>query len=259
MKDIQKQNGINKMDINKVGVSDVCYPIDVLDKQSKKQGTTASINMYVDLPSQFRGTHMSRFIEVLNQHHGEITIRNSGKILQEIATSLEAKCAHMELTFKYFIEKIAPISQAKSLMGYECCFMAAHERDGDDDFILQVKVPVMNLCPCSKEISDTAAHNQRGEVSVQLRFDDFVWIEDVVEIVEQSASSELYSLLKREDEKYVSEKAYDNPRFVEDIVRIIADKFMRDDRITWFSVRSKNYESIHNHNAYALIEKDKRK
>jgi GTP cyclohydrolase IB len=258
LKDVQKENGINKIDINKVGVSDLCYPIEVLDKLSNKQGTTASINMYVDLPSHFRGTHMSRFIEILNQHHGEITIRNIGEILQEIATSLEAKCAHMELTFMYFIEKVAPVSQAKSLMGYECSFIAAHDRDGDDDFVLHVKVPVMNLCPCSKEISDTAAHNQRGEVSVQLRFNDFVWIEDVIEIVEQSASCELYSLLKREDEKYVSEKAYDNPRFVEDIVRIIADKFMKDDRITWFSVRSKNYESIHNHNAYALIEQDKR-
>jgi GTP cyclohydrolase I len=255
--------GVSQIDIDKVGVSDVCYPIEVLDKKAQKQATIACINMYVDLPHHFRGTHMSRFIEVLNKHRGEITVRNIGEILQEISYSLEAKTAHMELAFKYFIEKAAPVSGAKSLMGYECRFIAAHDQEGTDDFVLEVKVPVMNLCPCSKEISDTAAHNQRSEVTAQIRsrpvetMEDIVWIEDIVDIVEASASCDLYSLLKRTDEKYVSERAYDNPRFVEDIVRIIADKLIKNNKITWFSVRSKNYESIHNHNAYAYIEKDK--
>ena len=229
-----------------------------VDKNQEKQSTTALINMYVDLPRQFKGAHMSRFIEVLNQYRGEITVRNMGDILKEIARSLEAKSAHMELSFKYFIEKEAPVSKSKSLMGYDCRFIGAYTEGDNDDFILEIKVPVMNLCPCSKEISETAAHNQRSEVTIQLRFSDFVWIEDIIGLVEKSASSDLYALLKRPDEKYVSEHAYENPRFVEDIVRIISNELMNDDKVIWFSVTSKNFESIHNHNAYAFVERDKR-
>ena len=259
MIDVQSQPGLNEIDIDKVGICDVYYPIEVLDKQREKQGTTARINMYVDLPHRFKGTHMSRFIEVLNQYRGEITVRNVSQILREIARSLEAKSAHMELAFKYFIEKEAPVSKSRSLMGYDCRFICAYIQGRSVDFLLEVKVPVMNLCPCSKEISRTAAHNQRSEVTVQLRFNDFVWIEDVIALAEKSASSDLYALLKRPDEKYVAEHAYENPRFVEDIVRIIANELMKDEKITWFSVRSVNFESIHNHNAYAYIERDKKK
>ena len=259
MIDVQNQPGMNEIDIDKVGISDVSYPIEVLDKKNNKQGTTATVNMYVDLPHQFKGTHMSRFIEVLNQYRGEITIRNMSEILQEIARSLEAKTAHMELSFKYFIEKEAPVSKAKSLMGYDCRFIGSYTQGNGEDFILEVIVPVMNLCPCSKEISGTAAHNQRSEVVVRVRFNDFVWIEDIVALVERSASCDLYALLKRPDEKYVSEHAYENPRFVEDIVRIISNDLMNDEKVDWFSVRSKNFESIHNHNAYALVERDKRR
>jgi GTP cyclohydrolase I len=259
MIDIQNEPGLNDIDIDKVGVSDMNYPIEVLDKKAEKQSTNARINMYVDLPHSFKGTHMSRFIEVLNKYRGEITIRNMGKILQEIARSLEAKSAHMELAFKYFIEKEAPVSKSRSLMDYDCRFIGAYTQDGKDDFILEVKVPVMNLCPCSKELSQSAAHNQRSEVTVQLRFNDFVWIEDIIALVENSASSDLYALLKRPDEKYITERAYDNPRFVEDVVRIIANELMGDDKVAWFSVMSKNYESIHHHNAYAFVERDKRK
>ena len=258
MLDVQSQPGFNEIDIDKVGVCDVSYPIEVLDKKDQKQSTTARINMYVDLPHQFKGTHMSRFIEILNQYRGEITIRNMGEILREIARSLEAKSAHMELAFKYFVEKEAPVSKSRSLMGYDCRFIGAYVEGDSEDFILEVIVPVMNLCPCSKEISQTAAHNQRSEVTIQLRFSDFVWIEDIVALVESSASSDLYALLKRPDEQYVAEHAYENPRFVEDIVRIIADELIKDEKITWFSVRSINFESIHNHNAYAFIERDKR-
>ena len=258
MIDVQNQPGFNEIDIDKVGVCDVTYPIEVLDKRAEKQSTTAFINMYVDLPRQFKGTHMSRFIEVLNQYRGEITVRNMGQILREIARSLEANSAHMELGFKYFIEKTAPVSKSKSLMAYDCRFIAAYTEGNGEDFILEVKVPVMNLCPCSKEISGTAAHNQRSEVTVQVRFQDFVWIEDVIATVEGAASCDLYALLKRPDEKYVSERGYENPRFVEDIVRIIASEFIQDPKVTWFSVTSKNFESIHNHNAYAFIERDKR-
>jgi GTP cyclohydrolase I len=258
MKDVQRQPGFNHIDIDKVGVCDLSYPIEVLDQKNKKQSTTAQINMYVDLPHHFKGTHMSRFIEVLNQHRGEITIRNMNDILHEIAKTLEAKSAHLEISFKYFIEKEAPVSGSRSLMGYDCRFIGSFSTDSNNDFILEVSIPVMNLCPCSKEISDTAAHNQRCEVKVQLRFNEFVWIEEIVKLVEKSASSDVYALLKRPDEKHVTEQAYDNPRFVEDIVRIIADELMDNDRITWFSVTSKNFESIHNHNAYASVERDKR-
>jgi GTP cyclohydrolase IB len=258
MLDVQSQPGMNGMDIDKVGVCDVSYPVEVMDKKDKKQSTTALINMYVDLPHKFKGTHMSRFIEVLNQYRGEITVRNMGQILREIARSLEAKSAHMELGFKYFIEKEAPVTKSPSLMGYDCRFIGSSTEGITDDFVLEVKVPVMNLCPCSKEISQTAAHNQRSEVTVQIRFKDFVWIEDLIGRIEQSASSDLYALLKRPDEKFVAEHAYENPRFVEDIVRIIAKELMDDEKIIWFSVKSINFESIHNHNAYAFIERDKR-
>jgi GTP cyclohydrolase I len=258
MIDIQKQPGMNEIDIDKVGVCDISYPIQVMDKKQEKQSTTAQINMYVDLPHHFKGTHMSRFIEVLNEYRGEITVRNMGQILREIARSLEAKSAHMELSFKYFVEKEAPVSRSRSLMGYDCRFIGTYAQGESDDFILEIKVPVMNLCPCSKEISETAAHNQRSEVTVMIRFQDFVWIEDLISLVETSASSDVFALLKRPDEKFVTERAYENPRFVEDIVRIIAGELMDDKKITWFSVKSINFESIHNHNAYAFVERDKR-
>jgi len=258
MIDVQNLPSSYKINIDMVGVSEVNYPIEVLDKKQEKQATTAIINMYVDLPHQFKGTHMSRFIEVLNKYRGEITIRNMSEILREIARSLESKSSHMELSFKYFVEKEAPISKSRSLMGYDCRFIGSYNQGESDDFVLEVKVPVMNLCPCSKEISSTAAHNQRSEVTVQVRFTDFVWIEDIIAIVEQSASSEVFALLKRPDEKYVAERAYENPRFVEDIVRIIANALLQDEMITWFAVKAINFESIHNHNAYAFISRDKR-
>jgi GTP cyclohydrolase I len=257
MIDVQNQPG-NGMDIDKVGICDVSYPIEVLDKNQEKQHTIANINMYVDLPHRFKGTHMSRFIEVLNHYRGEITVRNMGEILRTITQNLDARSAHMELTFKYFLEKSAPVSGAKSLMGYDCKFIGSYALNQAEDFILEVTIPVMNLCPCSKEISQTAAHNQRSQVTVQLRFNDFVWIEDIIAMVERSASCDLYALLKRPDEKYVAERAYENPRFVEDIVRMIAEELMADEKVDWFSVKSINFESIHNHNAYAYIERDKR-
>ncbi len=258
MRDMQNQPGLNAIDIDKVGICDLSYPIEILDKARERQQTVAHVNMYVDLPHKFKGTHMSRFVEVLNENRSDIMLENFGQILQKIALSLEAQSAHMEIAFKYFLEKEAPVSKSKSLMGYDCRLIGRYDRTGDEDFILEVRVPVMNLCPCSKEISDTAAHNQRSEVTVQLRYKDFVWIEDVVAMVEGCASCDLYALLKRPDEKYVSERAYDNPRFVEDIVRLIAEGLIKDERVSWFSVRSKNFESIHNHNAYAFIERDKR-
>lgn len=255
MIDVQNQAGLNNVDIDKVGVCDVNYPIEVMDKLNHKQHTNAVINMYVDLPHQFKGTHMSRFIEVLNQYRGEITINNVSKILEETAKRLDAKSAHIEIGFKYFIEKKAPITKSPSLMGYDCSFIASYQNGKQDDFILEVVVPVMTLCPCSKEVSEIATHNQRGVVTVRLRFTEFIWIEDVVEIIEKSASCDLYTLLKRPDEKYVTERAYENPKFVEDIVRSLASELMSYSAIAWFSVKAINYESIHNHNAYAYLER----
>ena len=259
MYDVQNSRDFNGLKIDRVGVSDLRYPVTVLDKNNQKQQTVANISISVDLPHQFKGTHMSRFIEVLNKHHREITIRNMDKILAEVARVLEASSAHMEVAFTYFIEKEAPVSKMHSHMDYRCRFIGEYEPEINYDFILEVTVPVTTLCPCSKEISDSGAHNQRSEVTVQVRFNDFYWIEELVEIVEQSASSPVYALLKRVDEKHVTEKAYENPRFVEDIVRIISKKLLADDRIDWFLVKSVNHESIHNHNAYAVIERDKGK
>lgn len=254
MNDVQKEAAEHEVDIDKVGVKGVRYPIVVLDKKNKSQKTVATINMYVDLPRHFRGTHMSRFIEILNQHSSRMTFHNIGPILTEMREKLDAKSAHLEISFPYFIEKTAPVSGQRSTMVYDCKFISS--QDDHDEFIVEVNVPVMSLCPCSKEISDRGAHNQRSIVTVKVKTNGLVWIEDIVEIVEEAASSEVYALLKREDEKYITEKAYDNPRFAEDMVRQIAVELESIPQITWFSVETENYESIHNHNAYAAVSRN---
>ena len=253
MRDVQSEPANHDVDVDKVGVRDVKYPIVVKDKAKREQHTVADISIYVDLPHIFRGTHMSRFIEVLNKRRGRMSMHHIEDLLCEVEEALEAQSAHLEMSFPYFIEKTAPVSGAKSLTEYRCKFIASHK--ASLDFILEVNVPVTSLCPCSKEISEHSAHNQRGLVTVQLKFKEFVWIEDMIALVESSASCEVYSLLKREDEKFVTEKAYARPMFAEDVVREIAQKLEIDSNITWYTVASENYESIHNHNAYAFIEK----
>lgn len=252
MKDIQNEKGYRKIDIDKAGVKDIRYPITVLDKRNKFQHTVASVNMYVDLPHRFKGTHMSRFIEVLNEHRGEITVKNFPDILEKVKKRLNAKVSHLEVEFPYFIEKEAPVSRARGLMEYRCRFIGS--LGAKKDFMLEVMVPVATLCPCSREMSERGAHNQRGMVSVALRFKGFIWIEDIVTLVEASASSPVYSLLKRPDEKYVTEMAYDNPMFVEDVVREVASRLGKLLGVTWFRVEAENWESIHNHSAYACLE-----
>lgn len=252
-RDIQNEKDTRNIRIQKVGVKNIKYPVLVLDKKKEHQHTVASINMYVDLPHHFKGTHMSRFIEVLNRYHGEISVHNFGDILDEIKLKLRAESAHLEVEFPYFIEKSAPVSGEKGLVEYNCLFSGTSDRH--KDFIITVAVPVTSLCPCSKEISSRGAHNQRSIVKVKFRFDKFVWMEDVIALVESSASSQVYSLLKRPDEKFVTEQAYDNPRFVEDLVREVYLKMNKLEEITWFSVEAENYESIHNHSAYAYVEK----
>ena len=255
MEDIQNHQDDRNIDIDQVGVKGIRYPITVLDKNLGEQQTIAKINMYVNLPRHYKGTHMSRFVEILNEHSRRISLQSFPEIMEEMKKRLNAESAHMEITFPYFIKKEAPVTRSEGLMEYKCTIRGA--LNAGKDLALMIHVPVSTLCPCSKEISDYGAHNQRGEVRLQVRFKKFVWIEDLIRLVEESASSEVFSVLKREDEKYVTEHAYEKPMFVEDIVRDIAQKLNQDSNITWFAVESENFESIHNHNAYAYIEKRK--
>lgn len=259
--DIQNSKDERGLEIDQVGVCDLRYPIIVLDHKNEQQHTMANISMSVNLPHDFKGTHMSRFIAVLNRHRGEITMRTLPTMLDELKEELEAKSAHVEVNFPYVIEKAAPISGEKGLMDYDCSF-AAESNGGTDDFVLGVSVPVTSLCPCSKAISDYGAHNQRGIVKIEIQTvknsqgeQELVWIEELIEMAELSASAPVYPLLKREDERHVTMQAYDNPVFVEDIVRNVALLLNADKRVSWFRVRVMNQESIHNHSAFAVIER----
>lgn len=253
MKDMQNERDYRNVAINKVGIKDLRYPVTVLDRNRGKQHTVASINMYVDLPHEYKGTHMSRFVEMLHLFRPNIALKTFAEILSQMKEHLNAASAHIEVTFPYFIEKQAPVTQSLGLMDYTCRLNGSIDSDSRVDLVSEVIVPISSVCPCSKEISTDGAHNQRGMVHLRTRFKKFIWIEDMIELVEKAASCEVYSVLKRSDEKYITEKGYDNPKFVEDIVRDIAVELKADKNITWFSVAVENFESIHNHNAYAFI------
>ncbi len=255
MIDIQNQKDDRNIDIKKGGVKGLKYPITVLDRNIGTQPVNATINMYVNLIHRFKGTHMSRFVEVLNEIREQVNIRTFHSILEKIRVKLHAESAHIEIEFPYFIEKTAPLSRAKSLMEYHCQFLGTCT-DSTMDFVVGMVVPVTTVCPCSKEISRAGAHNQRSIVTVRLRFRKFFWIEDVIKLIEESASGEVFSLLKRVDEKFVTEKGYENPMFVEDVVRNVAGRLSQDPNFTWYSVEAENFESIHNHSAYAYVEKE---
>ena len=255
MIDIQNLKDERNIDIQRVGVKGLKYPIVVLDRARGTQPVNATINMYVNLLRRFKGTHMSRFVEVLNEIREQVNIRTFHSILEKIREKLHAEAAHIEIEFPYFIQKTAPRSGAKSLMEYRCRFLGTSNGAGMD-FIVGMEVPVTTLCPCSREISRAGAHNQRSIVTVMLRFRKFFWIEDVIKMIEESASGEVYSLLKRVDEKYVTERAYDNPMFVEDVVRNVVQRLERNPNFTWYKVEAENFESIHNHSAYACVEKE---
>ncbi|MBA4150456.1 MAG: GTP cyclohydrolase I FolE2 [Verrucomicrobia bacterium] len=252
--DEQSKRDHRQLRIDKVGVRGLRFPIEIGDKERVTQNTVATIGMFVDLPHEFKGTHMSRFIEVLNAHGNIVHVENITDILFAMQKKLHAATAHLEMEFPYFMTKRAPVTGGESLMDYTARFEAAASGK-EIDFVLTVIVPVTTLCPCSKAISQYGAHNQRGSVTVQIRSSKSIWIEDLIAIVESSASSELYSLLKRLDEKAVTERAYENPVFVEDLVRNVAEKLNAHPDVTWYKVEAENYESIHNHNAYACIEK----
>jgi len=249
--DIQSELDDRLITINRVGVKNIRYPIVVEDRKNQTQHTVAEIDIYVELGDKERGTHMSRFLEILNRYHEKNLITRLEDFVKDIKTELCANAAYAKFMFPYFIEKAAPVSGMKSLLSYDCDFRASY-KDGYK-LMIGVKVPITTLCPCSKEISDYGAHNQRSYVNVEVLFNEFIWLEELIDMVESSASCEIYPLLKRVDEKYVTEKAYENPRFVEDIVRELTIKLRTDKRIEEFKVESINQESIHDHDAYASV------
>ena len=252
--DVQGSADTRRLAIDKVGIKAIRHPVRVADRDGGVQHTIATFNMYVGLPHNFKGTHMSRFVEILNFHEREISVESFESMLRDMVKRLEAEVGRIEMTFPYFINKAAPVSGVKSLMDYEITFTGEISKEGYS-FTMKVVVPVTSLCPCSKRISEYGAHNQRSHVTITARTNTHVWIEELVRVAEQEASCELYGLLKRPDEKYVTERAYDNPKFVEDLVRDVATTLNHDKRIDGYVVESENFESIHNHSAYALIEK----
>ena len=280
MVDIQNSFDTREVPLQKVGVKNVRYPIQVLDKKRKVQATTGTVNLFVNLPHNFKGTHMSRFIEVFHKHHNDISMNNFLEMLEEIRAKLDAERAFGRITFPYFIEKSAPVSKSAGLMEYTCSYEGEVSLRNDEGeglppgvqaslsptppsagsnaarnarFFISIKVPIATLCPCSKAISDYGAHNQRGFVKVKVLYSKFFWIEDVISMIEECASTPLYSVLKRQDEKFVTEHAYDNPRFVEDVVREVYLGLKKMD-FKWFTVEAETEESIHFHNAYAYAE-----
>jgi GTP cyclohydrolase I len=262
MPDVQGTQDLRNVPIDKVGVKDIRYPITLhCPATGGSQSTVAQVNMYVGLPHHQKGTHMSRFLEVLNRHHDALRSDQIMDVCRDMQRSLEAAEAHLEFAFPYFIHKQAPVTQSKGMLDIEVTFEATTNGTKGGVFLMGVKVPATSLCPCSKEISAYGAHNQRCEIEARVRFADgqYMWIEDLFDVVEKAASTQVFAVLKRPDEKFVTEAAYDNPQFVEDIVRDLALALDAEDRIVWYQINSENYESIHNHNAYAFIERDKRK
>ena len=256
IEDVQGSADTRRIAINKVGIKSIRHPVRVQDRTGTEQHTVATFSMYVFLPHNFKGTHMSRFVQILNSHEREISVESFKDMLSEMVDRLESEHGHIEMSFPYFVNKKAPISGVESLLDYEVTLIG-EIRDGKPEMYIQVVVPTTSLCPCSKSISDRGAHNQRSHVTLNVRTCDFMWIEELIDIVEQEASCELFGLLKRPDEKHVTERAYDNPKFVEDMVRDIAVELNKEARISAYTVESENFESIHNHSAYALIERDK--
>lgn len=272
--DVQGKADARKVAIDRVGVKHVRYPISLAtpeggEHSGPRQHTVARIDMYVSLPHHQKGTHMSRFLEVLNEHHDGLPSHDVMNLARAIRERLEAQDAHLRLEFPYFIDKKAPVTGQPGKLDIEVVLEAhasAKEpvRDApigpaSPGFTMTIRVPATSLCPCSKEISAYGAHNQRCEMEASVRFapGKRMWIEDLFAIVERCASTQVFSTLKRPDEKYVTEAAYDNPKFVEDIVRDLAMAMEADDRIAWYRVGSENFESIHSHNAYAQLEHTK--
>ncbi len=256
IEDVQARADTRRIPIDKVGIKGIRHPVRVRDRSGGEQHTIATFDMFVTLPHDFKGTHMSRFVEILHDHDYEITVESFRGMLKEMTELLEAKSGYIRMQFPYFVNKAAPVSGVQSLMDYQVTLTGSIGEDGTAMHV-KVVVPVTSLCPCSKAISDYGAHNQRSHVTVEAKTETFVWVEELIDIVESEASCELYGLLKRPDEKYVTERAYDNPKFVEDMVGDVAQRLNEDQRILAYVVESENFESIHNHSAYARVETDK--
>jgi GTP cyclohydrolase I len=254
--DVQASVDTRHIAIDRVGIKDIRHPVRVRERNGAEQHTVATFNMYVYLPHDFKGTHMSRFVQILNNHEREISVDSFKDMLTEMSLRLESEAGHIEMRFPFFVNKKAPVSGVESLLDYDVTFIG-EIRHGQPTLEIKVQIPVTSLCPCSKKISAYGAHNQRSHVTVQVRAQGFIWLEEIIDLVEREASSELFGLLKRPDEKYVTERAYNNPKFVEDMVRDVAKRLNEDERITAYVVEAENFESIHNHSAYALIERDK--
>ena len=256
MPDVQAGGDTRRVAIDRVGVKNVTYPIRLRTKDGSEQTTVAKINMYVSLPHYQKGTHISRFLEVLNAQTSEpLTPEMIPGIARAICEKLNAETAHFEAEFTYFVKKAAPVTGMPGLMDYQVRFECT--TNGTTDFIMSVAAPATSLCPCSKEISEYGAHNQRCRIEAKVKTDGMLWIEELVELLEKAASCPVFAVLKRPDEKWVTERAYENPKFVEDIVRDLAVTLEADRRITWYEINSENFESIHSHNAYAQITRDK--
>jgi len=256
IEDVQGRADTRRLPINKVGIKDVYHPVRVKDRSGGEQHTIANFNMYVALPHNFKGTHMSRFVEILHKHEREISVDSFGKMLEEMTTHLDAEVGHIEMNFPFFVMKKAPVSGVESLMNYQATLIGEHSH-GKTQLWLKVVVAATSLCPCSKAISEYGAHNQRSHITLTARVSEHMWLEELIDIAEQEASCEVFGILKRADEKFVTERAYDNPKFVEDIVRDLAVRLNNEPRVRAYTVETENFESIHNHSAYALIESDK--
>jgi GTP cyclohydrolase I len=255
VEDVQGHADTRRIPINRVGIKDIAHPVKVKDRSEGEQHTIATFNMYVNLPHNFKGTHMSRFVEIL---HGEreISVESFSAMLQKMTQRLEADAGHIEMSFPFFVMKKAPVSGVESLMDYKASLIG-EQKNGKAETWVKVVVPCTSLCPCSKKISEYGAHNQRSHVTIKAKLRKHLWIEELIDIAEDEASCELFGILKRPDEKYVTERAYDNPKFVEDLVRDVAKRLNDEERIGAYVVEAENFESIHNHSAYALIERDK--
>ena len=254
--DVQGSPDVRRLDIDKVGIKDIRHPVIILDRNGHPQHTVGSFSMYVHLPHDRRGTHMSRFVEILNGYTEPLSVATISVLLQQVGTTLESDAVYMEVKFPYFVTKKAPVSGVTSLLDYDVT-LTGELRGQSSAVNIKVVVPITSLCPCSKQISDYGAHNQRSHVTLTARIDEQLWIEELIELAEQEASCEIYGLIKRPDEKFITERAYDNPKFVEDLVRDIAAGLNADPRVHAYTVESENFESIHNHSAYALIQRDK--
>lgn len=253
MQDIQSGPSSVDLGIDRVGVRSIRLPLTVRDRTSGVQHTVAKVELSVDLPGAFKGTHMSRFVEALEDWDEELDYASFKTLLADIAKRLDARRAYARLTFPYFLRRGAPVSGGRGAMGYKS-FVAGEWEDDRMEMTIGVQVPVMTVCPCSLAISDEGAHSQRAEVRIQARFEGLLWLEDLIEIAQAAGSSPVYPLLKREDEKHVTETAFANPMFVEDVVRRVAQGLAGHPQITWFRAEVESFESIHDHSAVATIE-----